>query len=587
MSNNLKRFLISCAILISFLGVQITESSFLVAKAQDNFSVEVVVDGYSEVMASGTSSKSNAMDALKEVLQSKNISLEVPDSSYGGKYISAIGGLKEKHFGKSDGWMYAVYSNGVYNMPFTSIDATPLKNGDRLVVYYGDFSVTLLPNKVEVAQTTQGNGTTISLSNSYNDYTTGKEVVTPINLKSAQLDGKTVTVAGGKITLSESLKEGNHQLYLSDFKENACPNVVAGTIDINVAKPASANSSQGANGNADNRNVNKDIAANINETAAFMGKLPVTAWSAVSLNKLAIKPDESFIKDSAQDIKKNGVKDLSNTDIEKLIIGLTACGYSSYKFSGYNLPEELFNRNINDFMINDSIFGLIAYKYAGINGNYKITPETLKDSILSKKIATKFDGQDVIGWSYMGSSIDPDLTGIAIDSLSAFYKNDPNVKSVVDNAVSGLSRMQNASGYIPGPYGISSESLSFVILGLTSIGINPSGSSFTKEKGDLVSAMLSFKGSNGGFKHSLDGENDNIATEEALRALIALNEFNKQGIYDYYGKIPSTSSLKYYNDETANEKVLPKTGSPFDTATLVVIGLIVALSGGVMTLKKN
>lgn len=574
----LKKLLACSMLTLLFVTVQVFGNTGLMAKADESFSVQIVVEGISGIMASGTSGKSNALQALSDVLAKNNLTLDSPDSPYGGKYIRGIGDLKEKHFGGNDGWMYENYTNGKYDMPYTSIDTTILKNGDKLIVYYGTWGITLIPNDVTVDATKDGKSV-ISLNNISNDYATGKDIITPIKSCSAKLDGNPIAVTDGKITLNQTISAGKHQLSLSDFKGDACPGVVADTIDLNVTNTAAPTDSTAFQGNVQNSNIQKDIQAALSLTKKYMQGKPQDAWLAVSMSKLGVKPDESFINQNAQDIKKNGIKDFSNTDIEKLIIGVTTCGYSSYNFCGYNLARELYNRDINKFAINDAIFGLIAYNYAGISGSYKITPEVLKTSIISKMISSKVNNNDVYGWTYMGNSIDPDLTGIAITAISTYYSKDANVKQAVDKAVKGLSSMQNNSGYIVGPFGISSESLSFVILGLTSIGADPEGQQFTKPNGDLVQALLSFRGTNGGFKHSLDGTNDDTASEEALRALIALNEFKKNGTYNYYSKANDLSSLKVYSANSNASAVLPKTGTIFDSSTLEMLGTLTIAIG--------
>jgi hypothetical protein len=86
---------------------------------------------------------------------------------------------------------------------------------------------------------------------------------------------------------------------------------------------------------------------------------------------------------------------------------------------------------------------------------------------------------------------------MVISALSTEYSNSSEVKTVVDSAVSSLSKIQNDSGYIGDDFGYSSETLDFVILGLASIGVDPEGAQFSKPKGDLVSALLSFRGTDG------------------------------------------------------------------------------------------
>jgi len=114
-----------------------------------------------------------------------------------------------------------------------------------------------------------------------------------------------------------------------------------------------------------------------------------------------------------------------------------------------------------------------------------------------------------------------------------------------------------------GQYGASSETNSFVIIGLLSLGVNPEGITtlndnstvnFGKSKGDLVSALLSFKVAAGNYSHILEGESNSLSTEQCLRALISINEYKKSGkAYNYYDSKINAESLKLYTEVIPNE----------------------------------
>ncbi len=197
--------------------------------------------------------------------------------------------------------------------------------------------------------------------------------------------------------------------------------------------------------------------------------------------------------------------------------------------------------------------------YAGIPDSYGISRQTLKSALLNMRVA------DGTGWS-LGDAMDPDITGAAICALSP-YTGDQAVAAAVAKAVASLSGKVNESGYVAGHYGISSETNAFVILGLLSAGVNPEGIStlsdgtvvnFGKSKGDLVSAMLSFKSEGGMFRHTLDGGSNSIATEQCLRALIAIKEFKESGkAYNYYSSGIKAENLKVYSAPPAESTEAP------------------------------
>jgi len=190
------------------------------------------------------------------------------------------------------------------------------------------------------------------------------------------------------------------------------------------------------------------------------------------------------------------------------------------------------------------------------------------------------------------------MTGAAINALSEFYNTKPEVKAAIDAAVNTMSILQNESGYSVSQYGLASETTAFVILGLTSVGINPEGEKFTKGKGDLVSALLCFKAKDGGFKHLVeDGSSNYTSSEQSLRALIALRGYKTSGKYNFYssninskelpvfvlGDTTSTDEVKGINEVKANK--LPETGAFIDTNVLVILGTLF-MAIGALYLRK-
>lgn len=586
-------------VLIFLIGQIFTGTSIMVQAVENNFEVAVQVQSFDKVITVGTSSKANGFEALKDVLDKNSISMVATDGQYG-KFISEVNGVKSGKFGGYDGWSYAISRNNSYEDINTGIDGATLKNGDKLILYYGDMG-TLTSNKIQYSTKEANKELTVSLNNTYKDWTTGEQVIKPINGIKVKVDGTDAVVVDNKITLKAGLKEGTHILTLSDFKADGSPKVVYDEIKFTIgADETSGENNNGGNGseNVDNTKIPKEITDAINSSASVIKAKGLNSWSAMSLSKLGEKIDTTFLNESIEDIKVNGVKDISNTDMEKLIMGLTASGYTPYDFQGYNLVSELFNRDISTFLINDAVFGIFTYNYANIKEEYKVTKDKLANIILESKLTYEKDGNKMVGWTYYGEKIDPDMTGAAINALSEFYNTKPEVKNSIDAAVKTLSKLQNESGYSVSQYGLASETTAFVILGLTSIGINPEGEAFTKTKGDLVSALLSFKSKDGGFKHLVEDLTLNYtSTEQALRALIAVKEYKISGKYDFYSSNINSKNLPVFilkNAATTDDgKVidvlgtdkLPQTGSFADTNVIMMVGLLF-MAAGALYLRK-
>lgn len=523
----------------------------------------VRVEGITDTIVNNTAEGTNALEIFKNALDAGKISYTVSSGQYG-SYIESINGIGAGKYGQYSGWCYYVKNANKIVSPSVSMDNYVPEDGDSIIVYYSDGSVPFV-NEITFAPSVVKPNESFVMNFAYNylDYTTNKNVSQPIKNAKVQIDSTNYTTDDNGQIIVKGLAAGNHSYKISGYNNEALSTVVMdnGSFTIDgVNSPSFNGSTTQYDAGQDNSNVIKNMPEEISSTANVV-KTYNDAFSAADLYNLGLSGsiNTDFIKDAAVKAKNEGVKNLTNTELEKLIIGLSASGYTPYDFEGQNIAKELYNRDINDFMINDLDFGLIAYNYANISGSYKITKDALKAAILTKLVTVN----SLSGWSYTGKTVDGDMTGITINALSGFYNTDSKVQSAVNSAVKSLSKMQNINGYIPGQYGICPETNAFAILGLTSIGVNPEGASdlndgssvsFSKLNGDLVSALLSFKAGDGQYKHLISDTSGNaISTEEALRALIAVNKYRISKLYNYYSTNIDCSKLKTYDLNIAVE----------------------------------
>lgn len=540
MKNKKLNRILTILMICMFIGVQLfTGVNTNIVKAATNFNVEVQVNGIDKVITYGKSSKSNALDALKDVLNKNKVSNTIGNGSYG-SYVKEIGGLSEKKFGGYDGWLVAIKNSTSYNLASNSIDKTKLNNGDKLIVFYGDFYSTSILNDLKFSTSYANKELNIALNYKYTNWDKDGnpfEDTKPIKGIKVKLDGKVITLTENNIYLPNGLKDGSHNIEVYDWNNSSYPKIVNDKYYFTI-KPTS-----------NSLNVNSSFSALLK----YSSKNYSDTWTSMSLRGTGYSSSSKFILDESKYIKKYGskcIKKYSNTELEKLILGLVASGYTPYSFCGNNLVAELFNRDINKFYINDLVFGLIVYNYGNITGTYKISKSILANKLLSKRLNyTTTEGNKITGWSLIGDTIDADMTGIALAALSTYYyTGSANVKNILNSVVNSLSVMQNSNGSISGKYGISSETISYVILGLTSVGVNPEGSKFTKNNKDLVSALMTFRLSNGLFKHSSNETSTNtISNNEALMALTALKHYTSSFRYSFFTSSIKASTLKKYN----------------------------------------
>lgn len=292
----------------------------------------------------------------------------------------------------------------------------------------------------------------------------------------------------------------------------------------------------------------------INETAALMYKNTPNPnvgtlngeWTVLSLARSGYEIPKSYYDNYYNNVvqtlqDKDGILDKRKyTEYSRVILGLTSIGKDITNVGGYNLLEKLSDFNKVKYQgINGPIFALIALD----TNNYDIptveevkvqtTREMLIDFILSKEITD--ENGNVGGWALSGSVPDPDITAMALQAL-AKYKDEEKVKPYVDRALDVLSTIQLPAGGYSSWGSVNSESIAQVIVALTSLGIDPAKDErFIKSENKwTISAIMDFYVEGGGFKHTLDGDLNAMATDQGMYALVAYDRFKneKTNLYD-------------------------------------------------------
>ncbi|GEM_PF-4421322 len=224
------------------------------------------------------------------------------------------------------------------------------------------------------------------------------------------------------------------------------------------------------------------------------------------------------------------------TEYERMALSILAGGYDPHDFGGMNLIEKIANYRDLTQGNNAVIWGLIAFDAADavIPEDSKYSSEFFVDYLLDLHAGE--------GWALSRTGSDVDITSMAVYALAPYYNGwedyrQNEVKKAVDEAVEWLkSQQQEVGGFNDtGADKINTESTAQVIMALTSIGIDPQGSEFTRGNGNPVSAMLSNQMDDGTFMHETSiNQSDHMATSQALQALAALKRFNEEGYSDIF-----------------------------------------------------
>lgn len=512
--------------------------------------VYVRVEGLEGTIADGYGTGNNVYDVLQSFLDEQNIHYTIEDGQWG-KYVSEINNLTAGFLGGFDGWMYLIKND----TEITS-ERSDVTSSDEVVFYYGDYDKTAIINSIEVSKEipVANEEFTLTLQNVSKDWTTNQYVKKSLSGIKCEINNNVYTSdENGQIKLA--LDNGDYTYKFSAYNgKDSVPGAVMlkGTFTIDGKSPLKLVSSDKKYEDVTNNNLVKiDLQETLSNTIKYMTSNKVSQWGAFSLYKTGNNVDEGYL-DTIKQYVDGGVDKMTGTQLESAIIGLAALGYSPYDYNGIDLVATLYNRDIDTFYNNDLIFGLLTYRALNIEEQYKITKADLVNKVLSK-----YNN----GWSWAdGVNSDPDMTASAINALAPYYNGETldsvdmnDLKTKVDSAVSILSNSQLDNGDINGTYGASSETDAFVIMALKSIGIDPKGEQFTKANGNLVTAFLSYKGENGAFNHDNSLKNNMYATENALRALIVLNNSKEGEVYDYYTSDINLKELKAYKSNSSED----------------------------------
>ncbi len=247
-------------------------------------------------------------------------------------------------------------------------------------------------------------------------------------------------------------------------------------------------------------------------------------WLALGLARSGRTVPEGYYTNVVNYVKANineagQLHRSKSTDNSRVILALTAAGYDVTNVGGYNLLNGLSDLSYLKMQgINGPVWALIAldsHNYT-VTGN-QVTRDTLIGCILSVQLA---DG----GFSVSGDSADPDMTAMAMQALAPYYGTNEKVTAAVDRAVTTLSEIQKEDGgyAAAGSAETTCESCAQVITALTALGINPdTDARFIKNGNSVLKALSAFSVADGGFKHTLSGSRDGMATEQGYYALVS------------------------------------------------------------------
>lgn len=239
---------------------------------------------------------------------------------------------------------------------------------------------------------------------------------------------------------------------------------------------------------------------------------------------------------------------------EWYVVGLAQSG--SYDFSSYE--EALLRYLDSQSVISPTSMEKFALALSAVGSTNKFITETLESAVGEQGIMSLIYGLHILnnghtsakcsvssvtkelldlqyadgGWALFGENGDVDVTAMTVQALAPRYNSDSSVKSAVDKALTFLSNRQESSGGYRSFGDVNPESSAQVLVALSALGIDcQNDERFIKNGNSVLSAMLSFRLSDGSFSHTDGGASNSTATIQAYYSLVAYSRLK-------HGKAP-------------------------------------------------
>lgn len=263
-----------------------------------------------------------------------------------------------------------------------------------------------------------------------------------------------------------------------------------------------------------------------------------TEWLVIGLARGGKTVSENYYNDVVKYVKENinnneQLHRSKSTENSRVVLALTSLGYDVTNVGGHNL---LMGISDLDYIKIQGINGLIWTLIAFNSHNYEIPTavsgtQATRKNIIAEILASQLaDG----GWALSGSTADPDMTAMAVQALAPYYNSNEEIRKAVDSAIKCLSNLQDQNGEYASRGTTNAGSCAQVTVALTALGIDPqTDSRFIKNGSSVLDALLTFY-TDGGFRHTMDGKLNGMATEQGYYALVSYARFkeNKTGLYN-------------------------------------------------------
>ena len=477
------------------LGTAPTQQEPVVQKLSATFTLRDNSSTWLSTRFSDLSRGTSVYDVFRRAIANSGFRAE------GGKFVTGITNargvtLRNLDRGAYSGWMYSV--NG--SVPNVVMSEYHIKDGDAIVFFYTDDYRNIVGEQTPA-------------------YTV-EEVE-----KLIDAIGKVDKSSGDKINAARSAYDA---LSAEDQKK------VSNRETLFAAETAYAKLIAGAAQKAtDLYRTTGDFIQNTDarELCAFGSEWMIFALARSECDLPTVyrayeKAVEAYV---SENIGEDGRLDENRVTVNaRLVLALSALEYDATDVAGHDLL-----RAFSDFDfvtkqgLNGVAYTLLALDSRGYEipeaekGAKQTTRDALVDYLLKAQLA---DG----GWAYGGETAEADMTAIVLQALAPYVAEDAKttqekaVAKAVDSALECLSKMQTPTGGFTSGGSVTPESASQVVVALTALGIDPqTDARFVKNGVNALDSLCSFYVEGGGFRHTMRGERDELATTQGYYALAA------------------------------------------------------------------
>lgn len=237
-------------------------------------------------------------------------------------------------------------------------------------------------------------------------------------------------------------------------------------------------------------------------------------WTVIALNERGDKRLNSVYLNNLSDLLAKGISTRKYTDYARIVLALVSMGEDP---EAYGVLQPLTDTDaVLRQGVNGAAYALMALDAAGSGDPAR---QVYRTYLLKRQLA---DG----GFALSGETADPDVTAMVLQALAPYGEG--------EEGFAALSALQQPSGGFQSHGKETAESAAQVLLALTAWDIPVTDARY----GAVLEALEAYRTASGGFRHTLDGEANLMATEQVSRALTA---YEKQA-----AALPQTVTLGWY-----------------------------------------